>query len=70
MNEPIHGIDFNSAEWRASAAQKREALISQARGRPRNAWQPVPRTTAEEEMFREAARLGAEWRARANREEL
>jgi hypothetical protein len=61
-------IDFNSDEARRRVVERREAAIRLARSKVKAV---VPRralSSEERDIIREAARLGEEWRARANLE--
>jgi hypothetical protein len=42
-------------------------LEAQVRANPRNAWKKIIGISKEQPLDREAARLGAEWRARENK---
>lgn len=68
MNESMSNIDFNSEGWRRRVAEKQEAALRLARSKPR--FVPAPRvlTVEQQQIIQEAARLGAEWRAKANQE--
>lgn len=68
MSESTSNIDFNSEEWRRRVAEKQEAALRMARSKPRFVPQPRALTPEQQQIIQEAARLGAEWRARANQE--
>jgi hypothetical protein len=51
------------------ALKKRVDWLEDQLGRPaRNAWQEIVGAAKDDDLFEEAMRLGAEWRAQANRE--
>lgn len=68
MNEATANIDFNSEEHRRRVAEKQAEAIRLYKNRPRPALPPRVLTDEEHALFREAARLGAEWRQKANQE--
>jgi len=53
-------------EQQLADLQKRVAVLETQR-KPRGSWQDLIGWTKEDHLFREAAKLGAAWRAKANR---
>ena len=53
----------------AELERRLEALEAQTfEHKPKGAWRKVIGSQVDDELFREAARLGAEWRAKSNAE--
>ena len=52
----------------AALKQRVESLEKQAVNRPRGGWEVIVGKAKDDDLFEEAMKLGAEWRARANAE--
>lgn len=52
----------------AELKQRLERVEAKVENAPRGAWRALIGSQEDDELFREAVRLGAEWRAQANAE--
>ena len=52
----------------AALKQRVEALEKKVTDRPRGGWEAIAGKAKDDDLFEEAMKLGAEWRARANAE--